>query len=225
LSEHHQGSDSGSESDNRDADEQRGVHDEDMLSARSRGRVWPWFVVMVAIVVAIAAFVVPLPYYVDGPGVVRATQSRVSVSGHPAYESKGEIFFTTVSERRATPYLLLQAWLDEAIDTLPEKVAHVAFESAYEAVVQVQKRRERLDEQITQMARGSVFTPVVDRLACLRGISDLTGLGLAVEIGDWNRFTGASIAAFLGLTPSEHSSGQSRSLGSITKTGKTKAIW
>ncbi len=94
-----------------------------MLSVRSRGRVWPWFVVMVAIVVAIAAFVVPLPYYVDGPGVVRATQSRVSVSGHPAYESKGEIFFTTVSERRATPYLLLQAWLDEAIDTLPEKVA------------------------------------------------------------------------------------------------------
>ena len=94
-----------------------------MLSVRSRGRVWPWFVVMVAIVVAIAAFVVPLPYYVDGPGVVRATQSRVSVSGHPAYESKGQIFFTTVSERRATPYLLLQAWLDEAIDTLPEKVA------------------------------------------------------------------------------------------------------
>lgn len=94
-----------------------------MLSGHSRGRVWPWFVAMVVIAATVAAFVVPLPYYVDGPGVVRATQARVSVSGHPSYDSKGEIFFTTVSERRATPYLLLQAWLDESIDTLPEKVA------------------------------------------------------------------------------------------------------
>ncbi|WP_425562367.1 transposase [Microlunatus aurantiacus] len=40
---------------------------------------------------------------------------------------------------------------------------------------------------------------------------------MAVEIGDWTRFSGASIGAFVGLTPSEHSSGASRSLGSITK--------
>jgi len=106
---------------------------------------------------------------------------------------------------------------------LPEAHAHSAFERAYEAVVQVQARRDRLDEQITAVARDSMFTPVVDRLTCLRGVSDLTGLGLAVEIGDWGRFTGASIGAFLGLTPSEHSSGQSRSQGSITKTGNGHA--
>jgi hypothetical protein len=43
---------------------------------------------------------------------------------------------------------------------------------------------------------------VVHRLGCLRGISTLTGsagTGLAVEIGDWNRFTGSTIAAFVGL--------------------------
>jgi transposase len=51
----------------------------------------------------------------------------------------------------------------------------------------------------------------------------VTGLGLAVEIGDWNRFTGTSIGAYLGLTPSEHSTGSSRVLGSITKTGNTHA--
>jgi len=43
------------------------------------------------------------------------------------------------------------------------------------------------------------------RLACLRGISTLTAFALAVEIGDWDRFSGASIGAYLGVVPSEHS--------------------
>jgi len=85
--------------------------------------VWPWFAVPLTIAVLVASVVVPLPYYVDGPGLVRATQPRVSVSGHESYESKGEIFFTTVSERRATPFLMLRAWLDSAIDSVPEEVA------------------------------------------------------------------------------------------------------
>jgi transposase len=62
---------------------------------------------------------------------------------------------------------------------------------------------------------------VVRRLGCLRGISTLTGLGLAVEIGDWTRFSGNSIGAYVGLIPSESSSGQSRSQGPITKTGNS----
>jgi len=84
-------------------------------------------------------------------------------------------------------------------------------------------RRDRLDAAITAMATDSQFTPVVARLSCLRGISTLTGFCLAVEIGDWNRFTGASIGAYLGLVPSEHSSGARRSQGPITKTGNTHA--
>ena len=39
----------------------------------------------------------------------------------------------------------------------------------------------------TEMALNSEFTPVVHRLCCLRGVSTLTGFGLAVEIGDWHR--------------------------------------
>lgn len=73
------------------------------------------------------------------------------------------------------------------------------------------------------MAADSEFTGVVNRLGCLRGIGTLTGFGLAVEIGDWHRFTGATIGAFVGLVPSEHSSGATRSQGSITKTGNTHA--
>ncbi|MGP4091016.1 transposase [Streptomyces sp. KR55] len=61
------------------------------------------------------------------------------------------------------------------------------------------------------------------RLACLRGIDTLSALGLAVEVGDWQRFTGATIGAYLGLVPSEHSSGPSRFQGPITKTGNSHA--
>ena len=69
------------------------------------------------------------------------------------------------------------------------------------------------------MAADSPYTPVVRRLGCLRGIAEVTGFALAVEIGDWTRFTGGSIGSYVGLVPSEHSSGESRSQGSITKTG------
>lgn len=99
----------------------------------------------------------------------------------------------------------------------------MAFDASYEAVVQTAARRDRLDEAIGLMAGNSQFTPLVDRLGCLRGIAPLTGFALAVEITDWHRFTGNTIGSFLGLVPSEYSSGQSRQLGGITKTGNSHA--
>jgi transposase len=99
----------------------------------------------------------------------------------------------------------------------------MAFESDYEAVLTVTARRDRLDAAITTMANDSEFTALVRRLACLRGVSTLTAFALAVELGDWHRFTGTSIGAFVGLVPSEQSSGASRVQGSITKTGNTHA--
>ncbi len=80
-------------------------------------------------------------------------------------------------------------------------------------------RRDRLDTAITVMAGDSMFTPAVTRLGCLRGVSTLTAFGLAVEIRDWPRLTGRTIGAYLGLVPTESSSGGFRSQGSITKTG------
>ena len=73
------------------------------------------------------------------------------------------------------------------------------------------------------MAAKSEFTPLVHRLGCLRGISTLTGFALAVEIGDWARFTGNTIGSYVGLVPCEYSSGASRVQGGITKTGNGHA--
>jgi transposase len=97
----------------------------------------------------------------------------------------------------------------------------LTYESDYDAVLSVKARRDRLDAAIAVMAADSEFTPLVNRLGCLRGVSTLTGFALAVEIGDWHRFTGNTIGSFVGLVPSEYSSGASRVQGSITKTGNT----
>jgi len=99
----------------------------------------------------------------------------------------------------------------------------VAFDTAYDTVLATLARRDRLDAAIAAMAADSAFTSVVGRLGCLRGVSTLTAFGLAVEIGDWQRLTGRSIGAYLGLVPTESSSGQTRSRGSITKTGNGHA--
>jgi transposase len=115
-------------------------------------------------------------------------------------------------------------WLQrEALPRLTSAGTRLAFDADYEAVRAVKARRDRLDEAIEAMAANSEFTPVVRRLGCLRGIGTLTGFALAVEVGDWDRFTGNSIGSFVGLVPCEHSSGQSRSQGSVTKTGNGHA--
>ena len=114
-----------------------------------------------------------------------------------------------------------EAWLRSIRLDLPGTRA--AYEADVEAVMFAVQRRARLDATIAEMAADSEFTPVTRRLCCLRGVSTLTGFALAVEIGDWDRFTGASIGAYLGLVPSEHSSGESRRQGGITKSGNTHA--
>ena len=73
------------------------------------------------------------------------------------------------------------------------------------------------------MAAQSECTAVVRRMACLRGVATLTAFWLAVEIGDWDRFTGNSIGSFLGLVPSEHSSGEATTRGPITRAGNGHA--
>jgi transposase len=95
----------------------------------------------------------------------------------------------------------------------------LAFDAAFDAMLATADRRDRLDGAIAEMAADSPFTAVADRLQCIRGISTLTAFGLAVEIGDWQRFTGRTIGAYLGLVPTEYSSGASRSQGGLTKTG------
>lgn len=112
-------------------------------------------------------------------------------------------------------------WLRRQTFSAP--AAQTAYETALDAMLACVDRRDRLDAAIAAMAVDSEFTPVIRRLGCLRGVSTLTAFGLAVEIGDWSRLTGRSIGAYLGLVPTEYSSGASRVQGSITRTGNAHA--
>jgi transposase len=85
---------------------------------------------------------------------------------------------------------------------------------------QITTQVEQLTKLIEQEASKSRFWSMINALKCLRGIDVLTATIIAAELGDLNRFRSPrQLMAYLGLVPSEHSSGQSRRLGGITKTG------
>ena len=85
-------------------------------------------------------------------------------------------------------------------------------------------RRDRLDGLLTDHASRGPWAATVGRLRCLRGIDTLTAVGLVAEIGDFTAFDRPQrLASYLGLVPSEHSSGAKRRQGSITKAGNSHA--
>jgi transposase len=85
-------------------------------------------------------------------------------------------------------------------------------------------RLKALDEAIVSMGEKEPYATPVKRLRCLRGIDTLSAVILVAEICDFRRFEHpADMMSFLGLVPSEHSSGGKRQLGRITKTGNANA--
>ena len=99
----------------------------------------------------------------------------------------------------------------------------IVFDECYGRMLDAKTRRDALDKAIVELAAAPPYADVVERLVCLRGVSTLTAFALTVELGDWTRFRPESLGPFLGLTPSEHSSGERRRQGAITKTGNTHA--
>jgi transposase len=109
-----------------------------------------------------------------------------------------------------------------------QRFAHEATELAYldalAAVDGLIARREALDRRLSRLALEEPFWPTVARLRCFRGIDTLSALALHLEVHDWRRFERApQLAAWLGLTPSLHQSGEGSSQGAITKTGSAYA--
>ncbi len=99
---------------------------------------------------------------------------------------------------------------------------HLVF-SEYMSLLEYKlSRREELDRQIEEIALRPFYKPVVDRLKCFRGIETHAAVVLATEIGDWRRFESPrQLMAYLGLVPSEDSSGDRRRQGRITKSGNS----
>jgi transposase len=85
-------------------------------------------------------------------------------------------------------------------------------------------RRATIETELEQLAGSSPWAVTITRLRCLRGIDTLSALGLCAEVGEFERFEHPdSLAAYLGIVPSERTTGQQRRQGAITKAGSTHA--
>jgi transposase len=92
------------------------------------------------------------------------------------------------------------------------------------AVEALELRRGTLETAIAALVPDTPCAEAVARLRCLRGIDMLSAVGLAVEIGDFERFQRpGQLMAYVGLVPSEHSTGLTRRQGHITKSGSQHA--
>ena len=79
-----------------------------------------------------------------------------------------------------------------------------------------------IDRRVAELARSEPYRSAVDKLCCLRGVGLVTAITLVAEILDFDRFpTATALMSYLGLVPKEASSGQTRRLGAITKTGNS----
>jgi transposase len=99
----------------------------------------------------------------------------------------------------------------------------VAFDEYLALLEYKLARRDALDREIAQLAFTPTYQPTVARLQCYRGISTLGAMVLATEIVDWHRFAKPTqLMAYLGLVPTEHSSGTRERRGAITKAGNSR---
>jgi transposase len=100
----------------------------------------------------------------------------------------------------------------------------IAFEEMLLAVRQAEERIARLEDAIRAAVPDWSLAAVVTALMAVRGIDMVSATAFLAEIGDLTRFrTPRELMAFLGLVPSEHSTGDTVKRGAITKTGNRRA--
>ena len=151
--------------------------------------------------------------------LVRAREDAVGVGTQAKYRLKA---FLLRQGRRypgregwTLPY---RRWLTDL--SFPSAAQHIALQEYRNAIGETEQRIDRLTEQLRQLTPTWRWAPVVAALQALRGVSFVTAVALVAELGDLTRFRHPrELMAYLGLVPSEHSSGPSVRRGAITKAG------
>ena len=141
----------------------------------------------------------------------RHRMSKLLLRHDVRYEDKGSAW--TARHR---------AWLGKL--DLGDRGAQITLLDYLGAIDALVVRRETLESTIGQLVPDSPWAQTIARLRCLRGIDTLSAVGLCAEIGDFERFERPGrLMSYLGLVPSENSSGERRRQGAITKTGSRHA--
>jgi len=130
--------------------------------------------------------------------------------------------YWTGKHRKWMKTLTFEMTLDKAV-----------FEQYLYTIESIEERVARIDMQIQEIAQSPRYAQRVQRFRAFKGVDYIIALSLLCEIGDFKRFpTAAAFMSYLGLVPSEYSSGKKRKQGGITKTGNghirrllTEAAW
>lgn len=131
--------------------------------------------------------------------------------------------------RLGLPYSGRASWNDAhrrylARVVCPTPAQQIVFQESLHAVDEQVERVTRLECELAELAPSWRLQPVVEALQALRGVQWLVAITIVAELGDLTRFDNPrQLAAFVGLIPSEHSSGSTRRQGGITKTGNSRA--
>jgi transposase len=106
----------------------------------------------------------------------------------------------------------------------PTPSQQIVFQESVLAVDEQVDRLHRIEQELLDLASSWRLYPVVEALQAMRGVRWVVAITVVAELGDLTRFDNPrQHAAFVGLTPSEHSSGAKRRLGGITKAGNSRA--
>jgi transposase len=110
------------------------------------------------------------------------------------------------------------AWLEEL--RFDDAVSQATFDSYRLAVQQLEERQHQLDQQLAEFGGQEPYREPVGWLRCFKGIDTVTAVCLIAELHDFRRFRSArELMSYVGLVPSECSSGERERRGGITKTG------
>ncbi len=116
-------------------------------------------------------------------------------------------------------------WLAQ-VASLPTPAQQIVFQEKLNEVRHLAERLAAADEQLSQHISGWRLAPYVRAYQAMRGVQFHVASTVAAELGDITRFERPrQLAAYVGLHPREHSSGESRHLGGIAKTGNGHVRW
>jgi transposase len=108
--------------------------------------------------------------------------------------------------------------------SFPHRAQQIAFEEYRQAICESHARVQRLEQALSQELEHWRLRPLVEALRSLRGIDQLSAISFVAEITDLKRFARPrQLMGYLGVVPTEHSSGPRRWQGGITKTGNANA--
>lgn len=112
-------------------------------------------------------------------------------------------------------------WLSQL--QLPHEYFHKVLDEYLSLLAYLESRVQHLDKEIEKIAKTETYAPSETKLRAFKGIGTLTAMLLISEITDFRRFPSpGALMAFLGLIPSENSSGETQKGGPITKAGNTR---